>query len=52
MVYFRLRDDLTANDGRGTYSFSNYPISYSIPIPPYVCNIHLFQSGTWTAGLN
>ena len=36
----------------GTYSFSNYPISYSIPIPPYVCNIHLFQSGTWAAGLN
>ncbi len=36
----------------GTYSFSNYPISFSIPIPPYVCNIHLFQSGSWTAELH
>ena len=35
----------------GTYSFSNYPVSYTIPVPPYICNIHLYQMGTWTANL-
>ncbi|MEZ4768018.1 MAG: hypothetical protein R2844_06265 [Caldilineales bacterium] len=39
----------TSTTSAGTYGFANYPISYPIPVPPYICNFHLFQTGTWNA---